>query len=81
MASFRITYHTTGGSFSRLIESENAETAEKTGLDDIGSGETFSFIEKEIRFVFRCAQVAAVSVQEDKSAAGGERRSAGFRTE
>jgi hypothetical protein len=79
MPSFRITYHTTGGPFSRTIEAESAEAAEQSGLSALDGGATLSFTEKDTRFTLKTAQVAAISVQEDKSkAADGERRMAGF---
>ncbi len=79
MPSFRVTYHTTGGPFSRTIEAESAE-----GLlgEQFLALETFpilQFTEKDVIFGIRSAQVAAISVEEEKSkASDGERRLAGF---
>ncbi len=79
MPSFRITYHTTGGPFSRTVEAESAEAAEQSGLAALDTGTTLSFTEKDTRFTLKSAQVAAISVEEEKSkASDGERRLAGF---
>jgi hypothetical protein len=78
VASFRVTYHTTGGPFSRVIDAADAVAAEKAALTDLEDA-LLTFTEKDTRFTLRTAQVAAVSVEEEKTtAAGGERRSAGF---
>ncbi len=78
VTAFRVTYHTTGGSFSQVVEAKTAEAAEQAALAAL-KDELLTFTEDDVRFTLRTAQVAAVSVEEDKAPTiGGERRSAGF---
>ncbi|MGC4048007.1 MAG: hypothetical protein QM758_29785 [Armatimonas sp.] len=79
MHSFRVTYHTTGGPFSRLIEAKDAEAAEKVAKSAIKAGSYVEFTENEIRFSIFPNQIAAISIEEEKAGTvGGERRTVGF---
>jgi hypothetical protein len=76
--SFRVTYHTTGGPFSRTVEAESVEAAEKAALGALEET-LIAFAEKDTRFTLKSAEVAAVSVEEERAAtSSGERRTAGF---
>lgn len=77
MQSFRVTYYTTGGPFSRVIEAKTAEAAEHAALEVLKE-ELVTFTENEVRFTLRTAQVAVVSVEEEKAATLGGSRPLGF---
>jgi hypothetical protein len=77
--SFRITYHTTGGPFSRIVEAESAEKLLGEQYLALEKLPVIEFTEKDTVFLIRPSQVAAISAQEEKTtASGGERRLAGF---
>jgi hypothetical protein len=77
--SFRVTYHTTGGPFSRTIEADSAEKLLAEQYEAVEKLPTLEFTEKDTVFGLRSAQVAAISVQEEKSkSALGTPRAVGF---
>ncbi len=68
MATFRVTYHTTGGPFSQEIDAADAAAAETAALAALKDSDLVRFTVKELNVALRSSQVAAVTVEEVRAA-------------
>jgi hypothetical protein len=71
MSIFRISYHTTGGSFSRDLEAETIEAAEKAAWEEVVKSDTLlRFTENEVSVSILTHSVVALSIKERKERSG-----------
>ncbi len=74
MPRFRVTYHTTGGPFSREVEASSAEAAHETASTEARKGGQVRYTEKDVLIAIDGGQIAAISVEPEKGgAATGDR--------
>ncbi len=68
MPRFRVTYHTTGGPFSREVEADSAEAAHETASTEARKGGQVRYTEKDVLIAIDGGQIAAISVEPEKGA-------------
>jgi hypothetical protein len=76
MPRFRVTYHTTGGPFSREVEAASAEAAHETAYTEAKKSGGVRYTEKDVLIAIEGAQIAAISVEAEKGQGGTSDRPA-----
>lgn len=69
MPRFRVTYHTTGGPFSREVEADNAEAAHERAATEAQKAGQVRYTEKDVLISLMASQIAAISVEPEKGGA------------
>lgn len=77
MATFRIVYHTAGGSFRRELEAADAAQAEAAAWATLAT-DPIRYESEKTALLIRPAYVAAISVESEPVTESGEGRKAGL---